>query len=1205
MVVSRLELKAISHLQVLVTKSDATLTKSCGNKQDNKEIRETSATEIIESAARLLFLLSDNDLQHEPENNDSNTTFIYPLKYSNQINKDFDNGKDIIGENEKFIYKSKVVIRKAFLFVFSTLGHAEQLRNFILHTLPTMRISFVSRDLLLEVLPYCMPIRAEEIETQMVQNTQVIETLQSLLHNDHTAFLTIVKILPMLRLTTFEDKIKLINLCENCLSVVSEKDLPILIRTLLSYLGKFNHEDIFNDLDNGHVNHHGDNVDVKVENNEKIDEVFFIQGIEAIRNEWTVLEKSFLDNSKKEGEFLEEDVNVGVRIVEEMFHALKKYPDLALAYMSYLLNNFLPIQCCNKNQTGSKSDHRRSMKNRAKNSKEKEHNVKETWIMLDLIAMLFLFHCSSIHREDIEHLIQSLCYYRNFPFEALKEKLLKCYFEPISTISSDRKKFSSSIYSILVPALMELSLYLFLTPIRRLTDRFFLQYPFCNSSFSINKSHTLDYTHHLFICMFNVLHIKEREDVVQSLMGLSSRSNFIQPLISSIHCNVRKLDDEKSTGRTTKLHPASNIQSNSINIPRKPSKKSKFLLESLPLLLQNLISSNDNNSHCQKIAKSKDSFYECKDVYNIAKSSLRILAYLSQDKRLGGELQQYKHIFIDRLSIFSDSSTRLWEGMEQQISGEEFEQYTNCDYVIVHGTCHILVSLEEQNSDIHESHNCNVENYKMELLHMVQRLLFSSSEPKFAEPNHVIGKEKERRLVLGIILGKYLVQSSICNNSDRDEVFRWVLQIILPQPYKQRNNPQQNISPVVGFWGLYFLISLCSEMNDKLESFFGCQDDQSKNYHHYFKGKPVLSLYSALEIFNHVKTILARTSLIQMVDKRVQKENQSVLGFVTIPSYYGLQGKKVSNLGQRKMVFCISSFLSKVSFPSYEDTTSPHVFCRNVSEWVRYIHALIDIYLQMGRMISKSKWSPNNWLLAQLELPRLLDTESPFELDQNDTFCEYFNCHESQCLDLIQRKQFLLSYVSACLLSIGLYSAVFKNSLNHYTNRPQENKNNRVALKLIQFHCAKIYKVKELCHYALQVLEFDYQGHSKSPELEFTQVENTCNKKKKRVKQELFVGTSPLKKARPYVHLSMLAKNKHDVKKEGDSKQQVRMLFLVTGSQKYVNTTNKSCYFFKMNSIKRLEAYLLYQIRSLRMCIIFLLIPYYYLYQSLIRVNYF
>ena len=44
-------------------------------------------------------------------------------------------------------------------------------------------------------------------------------------------------------------------------------------------------------------------------------------------------------------------------------------------------------------------------------------------------------------------------------------------------------------------------------------------------------------------------------------MGLSSRSNFIQPLISSIHCNVRKLDDEKSTGRTTKLHPASTTKS--------------------------------------------------------------------------------------------------------------------------------------------------------------------------------------------------------------------------------------------------------------------------------------------------------------------------------------------------------------------------------------------------------------------------------------------------------------------------------------------------------------------------------------------------------------------------------------------------------------------------------------------------------------------
>ena len=46
---------------------------------------------------------------------------------------------------------------------------------------------------------------------------------------------------------------------------------------------------------------------------------FFIQGIEVIRNEQTVLAKSFLDSSKKEGDFLEEDVNIGVRIVEEFF----------------------------------------------------------------------------------------------------------------------------------------------------------------------------------------------------------------------------------------------------------------------------------------------------------------------------------------------------------------------------------------------------------------------------------------------------------------------------------------------------------------------------------------------------------------------------------------------------------------------------------------------------------------------------------------------------------------------------------------------------------------------------------------------------------------------------------------------------------------------------------------------------------------------
>ena len=70
----------------------------------------------------------------------------------------------------------------------------------------------------------------------------------------------------MLRLTTFEDEIRLIKLCEKCFPVVGEKDLPILIRTLLSYLVNFLHDDISNNLDNGYVNHHGDNIDVNIEN---------------------------------------------------------------------------------------------------------------------------------------------------------------------------------------------------------------------------------------------------------------------------------------------------------------------------------------------------------------------------------------------------------------------------------------------------------------------------------------------------------------------------------------------------------------------------------------------------------------------------------------------------------------------------------------------------------------------------------------------------------------------------------------------------------------------------------------------------------------------------------------------------------------------------------------------------------------------------
>ena len=62
------------------------------------------------------------------------------------------------------------------------------------------------------------------------------------------------------------------------------------------------------------------------------------------------------------------------------------------------------------------------------------------------------------------------------------------------------------------------------------------------------------------------------------------------------------------------------------------------------------------------------------------------------------------------------------------------------------------------------------------------------------------------------------------------------------------------------------------------------------------------------------------------------------------------------------------------------------------------------------------------------------------------------------------------------------------------------------------------------------------------------------------MKEELFVGTNPSMKSRPYVHLSMLAKNKYDVKKKEYSKQKVRKNLLVAGYQKYITANNKSCY---------------------------------------------
>ena len=119
-----------------------------------------------------------------------------------------------------------------------------------------------------------------------------------------------------------------------------------------------------------------------------------------------------------------------------------------------------------------------------------------------------------------------------------------------------------------------------------------------------------------------------------------------------------------------------------------------------------------------------------------------------------GKVHQYKHIFIDCLSIFSDSSPRLQEWIEQQIKEKDFERYTIYDYFIIFDIYHILVLLEEK-TDIHQPNNCNVENHKIKILNIIQKLLSSSSQPDFVEGFYMTDKEKGRHLVLGIILGNY------------------------------------------------------------------------------------------------------------------------------------------------------------------------------------------------------------------------------------------------------------------------------------------------------------------------------------------------------------------------------------------------------------------------------------------------------------------
>ena len=219
----------------------------------------------------------------------------------------------------------------------------------------------------------------------------------------------------------------------------------------------------------------------------------------------------------------------------------------------------------NKHPTGEAIGERKVFEESSEYAAAAEKEREQSWILVDGIALLILFNYHSNHREEIETVLYSLCRLNIFPFSTLlhitniiqkpSTDEISCSSKKISreVRESSIKCGSSGISPILIPALIQLGLYLIFTPIRhsnRLSyHRHFFQpaakrqndaptpeegnHGHVSCFFERYGTHSaLSQTHDYIVELYGKLPNEEsRVDLISSLVSLSSPTNFIQSLI--------------------------------------------------------------------------------------------------------------------------------------------------------------------------------------------------------------------------------------------------------------------------------------------------------------------------------------------------------------------------------------------------------------------------------------------------------------------------------------------------------------------------------------------------------------------------------------------------------------------------------------------------------------------------------------------------
>lgn len=377
-----------------------------------------------------------------------------------------------------------------------------------------------------------------------------------------------------------------------------------------------------------------------------------------------------------------------------------------------------------------------------------------------------------------------------------------------------------------------------------------------------------------------------------------------------------------------------------------------------------------------------------------------------------------------------------------------------------------------------------------EVIILLQKLLFTAS---YSADRRIRGESTldVGRVIRGLILSTELVKSEALSRSDKKCIHQWVHRILLP-------STRRTVDPEIGSHGLQFLSAWSAwRQGDPADTTAAGSAENEKMY----------------DMFQSFKMILANTGLIQMLSlylERRKRPNETVLGYTSIPSPFLAYSNPSGKRNKRNMIFCVHSYVrtSNVQHPS------------RWAQMTTWVYNLVDMYLTMGREGTnagtakekgkgRTKWLPDGWLEASLELPSLnlmvektgRKTKKAVELLSQQlcrheisldskvlskSVCsEVANglCEDNGTEQMKGQVESILRVTLSFMLGIGLSAAVLRNTYAHLLSlddvdgdvqsRPHEEDKRRrhEIVKLMQYQVMKLYDLRRKSETSIRFLE--------------------------------------------------------------------------------------------------------------------------------------